>query len=228
MYWQRGIIEERIHSYKVNQKPYQMMTFTIGIAGGTCAGKTTLANALAEQFGDRAVLLAHDAYYRDLSALPKDERAKTNFDAPEALETDLLARHLDALVAGQSVTVPIYDYVEHTRVVGEGRSIGPSPVVIVEGVLLFTEPAICELLDLSVYVEADADVRILRRIWRDVEERGRSVASVMSQYLETVKPMHERHVAPSKAQADLVVNGGGDTTKAVQLIVAHVEAALGE
>ena len=205
-----------------------MKTFTIGIAGGTGAGKTTLANALVGQFGDRVVLLAHDAYYRDLKALSKEEREKTNFDSPEALETELLAQHLDALRAGRPVTVPVYDFATHTRVVDEGRVVNPSTVVIVEGILLFSDPAICERLDLRVFVEADADERVLRRIRRDVDERARSVASVMDQYLTTVKPMHELYVEPSRAQADLVVNGGGDTAKAVELIVAHVEARLGE
>jgi uridine kinase len=174
------------------------------------------------------VLLAHDAYYRDLKALSEEDRGKTNFDSPEALETELLAQHLDALKAGRPVTVPVYDFATHTRVVDEGRAVNPSTVVIVEGILLFSDPAICERLDLRVFVETDADERVLRRIRRDVDERARSVASVMDQYLATVKPMHELYVEPSRAQADLVVSGGGDTAKAVELIVAHVEARLGE
>jgi len=202
------------------------MSFVIGIAGGTGAGKTTLAHTLKNQFGDTAVLIAHDAYYRDQSHLPPAERAKTNFDAPDALETDLMISHLEQLRSGHSVRIPEYDFATHTRVVDGGRKIVPVPIVIAEGILLLSEPGIVELADLKVFVDTDDDERILRRIRRDVYERGRSVASVMDQYLATVKPMHERYVGPSRSAADLVVNGGGDTAKAVEVIVAHVEARM--
>lgn len=205
-----------------------MTTFTIGIAGGTGAGKTTLANTLLEAFGDRAVLLSHDAYYKDLSAVPENGRTSVNFDAPEALESDLLARHLDALKAGQAISVPVYDFATHTRDEGASNRVEPARVVIVEGILLFENAELCDRLDLKVFVEADADERILRRIRRDVEERGRSVSSVMEQYLETVKPMHDKYVEPSRAQANLVVNGGGEIALAVEAIVAHTEARLSE
>jgi uridine kinase len=205
-----------------------MKTFFVGIAGGTGAGKTTLATELTNRLGNSAVLIAHDSYYRDLSTLPQGERARTNFDAPDALETELLAAHLDALRKGQSVRVPRYDFSTHSRIGGEEREVGPSSIVVVEGILLLSDLGICERLDLRVFVETDADERILRRIQRDVDERGRSVSSVMEQYLTTVKPMHALHVTPSRALADLVVNGGRDTNKAVDLIVAHAKARLSE
>ncbi|MBS11092.1 MAG: uridine kinase [Gemmatimonadetes bacterium] len=199
------------------------MTYTIGIAGGTGAGKTRLARALLKRF-DHAVLLAHDAYYRDLTGLSEKERAGVNFDAPESLDTELLAEHLDRLGAGKPVAVPVYDFSTHTRTT-ETRTAFPAPVVIVEGILLLESEAICERLKLKVFVEADADERVLRRIQRDVDERGRSVASVMEQYLATVKPMHDRYVEPCRAKADLVVNGRRDTSRAVDVIVAHVQAS---
>lgn len=201
-------------------------SFILGIAGGTGAGKTTLADAIQERFGDRAALIAHDSYYRDLSDKTVDERAKTNFDAPDALETKLLSEHLKLLRDGHPVQVPCYDFSTHTRVLGDHYIINPSSVVIVEGILLFTDPKICGLLDLRVFVETDVDERILRRIQRDVDERGRSVSSVMEQYLTTVKPMHAKYVEPSRMEADLVVNGGRDLSKAVDLIVAHADAQL--
>jgi uridine kinase len=204
------------------------MTFTIGIAGGTGAGKTTLANTLLESFGDRAVLLAHDAYYRDLSSLTEAERAATNFDAPESLETELLAQHLDTLSSGDAVSMPVYDFATHSRLLDSHREVHPAPITIVEGILLFSDDTLDDRLNLKVFVEADADERILRRIRRDVEERGRSVSSVMEQYLTTVKPMHDRYVEPSRSKADLVVNGRGEMGRAVELIVAHVEARLAD
>lgn len=203
-----------------------MACFTIGIAGGTGAGKTRFAGQLAERFGDRAVVIPYDAYYRDLSDLPEAERARVNFDSPDALETDLLVQHLDALKRGEPVRVPVYDFATHTRT--SERDVSPAPVVIVEGILLLNEPAVCNRLDLKVFVEASADERILRRLARDVDERGRSVASVMDQYRTTVRPMHDRFVEPSRAQADLVVNGEGETERAVDVVVAHVDASAGQ
>ena len=200
-----------------------MKTVVIGIAGGTGAGKTTLANSLMEAFIGRAVLLSHDAYYKDLSNVPEEGRANVNFDAPEALESSLLARHLDDLRGGASVAVPVYDFSSHSRT-SETLTVDPSQVVIAEGILLLSDPELRDRIDLKVFVDADADQRILRRIQRDVDERGRTVASVMEQYLATVKPMHELHVAPSRTHADLVVNGTGDITRAVEVIVAHVNA----
>jgi len=203
-----------------------MNTFVIGIAGGTGAGKTTLATAVVDRLETKATLIAHDAYYRDLSALDEVNRAKVNFDSPESLETELLVAHLDALKGGESVSGPVYDFTTHCRLADRGRDIAPSAVVIVEGILLLAVQSILPCLDLKVFVEADSDERILRRIRRDVDERGRTVSSVMEQYLGTVKPMHEKYVAPSRAKADLVVNGGRGTARAVEVIVAHVEARL--
>ncbi|MCH2665247.1 uridine kinase [bacterium] len=199
--------------------------FTLGIAGGTGAGKTTLARAILDRFGEQAALIAYDAYYRDLSHLEPDQRAAQNFDDPAALETSLFVSDLEKLQSGSPVRVPRYDFTTHARL-EEGVDIGPADVIVVEGILLLASESVCDRLDLAVYVEADADERILRRIRRDVEERGRSVTSVTEQYHTTVKPMHNLHVEPSRSRADLLVNGTGETERAVDLIEAHIGAHL--
>jgi uridine kinase len=203
-----------------------MKTFLIGIAGGTGAGKTTFARDLLKAFGDDAVLLAHDEYYKDLGDLEPDEREKVNFDAPDALDTEQLVKHLDELRSGNAVTVPVYDFSTHTRLPGEGRTVAPAPIVLVEGILLLSDEQLSSRFDLRIYVEADADERVLRRIRRDVDERGRTVSSVIEQYRNTVKPMHDRYVEPSRTRADLVVNGRRDTARAVEVVQAHAQARL--
>ena len=171
-------------------------------------------------------MLPHDAYYRDFGHLSPEERAGINFDHPDALETSLLVAHLDALTRGEGVEAPVYDFSTHTRRQGAAIRVAPRPVVIVEGILIFVDADLRKRMDLKVFVEADADIRFIRRARRDTEERGRSLASVVAQYHATVKPMHERFVEPSKRQADLILPGEGDRRAGLGLIVAHLEAML--
>ena len=197
------------------------MTSFIGIAGGSGSGKTTLANALLNVWGEaRAVVIPHDAYYRDLSSLAVDERAKQNFDAPEALETALLASHLGQLAEGKAIKRPVYDFEHHVRT-DDHVAVAPVDVIVVEGILILSEPTLRERFDLKVYVDTDADIRLLRRLERDVKERGRDVSSVAEQYLATVRPMHEAHVEDSKKHADVIVPGEGDLDRAVEVIAAY-------
>ncbi len=201
--------------------------YVIGIAGGTGSGKTRLAGEVQSRVGEeQAVVLPHDAYYRDLAHLPVEARAGVNFDHPDALETELLVAHLDALGRGEAVEVPAYDFSTHTRQKGAGARVAPRPVVIVEGILIFTDWPLRERMDLKVFVETAADLRLIRRMERDTKERGRSPTSVMEQYLATVQPMHDRFVEPNKRYADLILPGGKDNRVAVDLLVDHVGAVL--
>lgn len=180
----------------------------LGIAGGSGSGKTTIARALIAEIGDRACThIHHDAYYRDLAHLSPDERALQNFDHPDSLETELLVAHLVDLRAGRTIEKPRYDFTTHTRV-AESERVEPRPVVLVEGVLVLTDAALRELFDLKIYVDTPADLRFMRRLQRDLQERGRSLDSVYGQYLATVRPMHEQFVEPSRATADLVIPEG--------------------
>ncbi|MDA0747077.1 MAG: uridine kinase [bacterium] len=198
--------------------------YVVGIAGGTGSGKSTVASALAEQVGEgRVVILAHDAYYRDLSHLLLEERAGVNFDHPDALETELLVAHLDTLGRGETVRTPVYDFSVHTRRTDAFLEIAPRPVVIVEGVLVLADEVLRERMDLKIYVDAGADERLMRRLERDVVERGRTQESVMAQYRETVRPMHEQFVEPSKQFADLILPGEGGSRAGVELLAAHLE-----
>ena len=180
----------------------------IGIGGGSGSGKTTIAEALIREIGEGAcALILHDAYYRDLSHLPLSERAAQNFDHPDALETELLVEHLRELLAGRAIDQPVYDFTRHLRRDDTAR-IEPRPVLLVEGVLVLSDPELRELLDLKIYVDTDADLRLMRRLQRDIRDRGRTLDSVFEQYLETVRPMHVRHVEPTRAFADLVIPEG--------------------
>lgn len=180
----------------------------IGIAGGSGSGKTTIARALIREIGEGAcALILHDAYYRDLSHLPLPERAAQNFDHPDALETGLLVAHLRELLAGRVVERPSYDFEQHLRREQTER-VQPRPVILVEGVLVLADPELRNLLDLKIYVDTDADLRLMRRLRRDIRDRGRSLDSVFEQYLDTVRPMHVRHVEPTRAFADLVIPEG--------------------
>lgn len=198
----------------------------IGIAGGSGSGKTTLALRLKERFGENEVrLIPHDSYYKRHDDLPFEERCKLNYDHPDAFDNDLLIEHLKALRAGQAIDCPIYDYSDHNRS-DRTLHIEPAPVLIVEGILPFVEPDLCALFDYKIYVDTDADERILRRILRDVKERGRSLDSVILQYRTTVKPMHEAFVEPSKRQADVIVPNGGENGPALEMLAHHIRSLI--
>ena len=184
-----------------------MNTIFIGIAGGTGSGKTTLTEHLAQRFGTDISVVHHDNYYKRHDDLPFEERKKLNYDHPDALETDLLVEHLKKLRNGESIECPVYDYSRHNRSDKTIR-IEPRKIIVIEGILLLADPRIRDLLDIKIYVEADADERILRRIVRDVKERGRDLDNIVEQYLTTVKPMHYLYVDPTRAKADIVINSG--------------------
>ncbi len=198
----------------------------IGIAGGTGSGKTTVADRIIERVGaHRIALIPHDLYYRDLSHMPLSERRQQNFDHPDSLETDLLVAHLRALRAGEAIQMPLYDFATYQR-----RSattlVSPHKVIIVEGILIFADKALRDMMDIKIFVDADADVRLLRRVKRDIGERSRTIDNVIEQYERTVRPMHLEFVEPSKRYADVIVPGGGYNTIALDLIVARIENLL--
>ena len=197
----------------------------IGIAGGTGSGKTTLMQRLVERFGADVTVLSHDNYYRRRDDMPFEERCKQNYDEPAALETDLMARHLDALRHGQAIDCPVYDFARHNRSDKTVR-IEPRPVIIVEGILIFENRQLRDLMDIKIFVDTDADVRLCRRIRRDVRERGRTLESVIEQYQTTVKPMHEKYVEPSKRHAHIVVPEGGRNAVALELIEGRIRRHL--
>ena len=202
-------------------------SLVIGIAGGTGSGKTTLMRALVEEFGDSIAVISHDNYYRAHDEMPFDERCNLNYDHPDALETELLIRHLRQLRAGSSILCPVYDYAEHNRSKQVLR-IAPRKVIVVEGILIFQNKSLRDLLDIKIFVETDADVRILRRALRDVEERGRSLESVVTQYLTTVKPMHEQFVEPTRKYADIIVLEGGHNLVALDMIMQRIANHIAE
>lgn len=194
----------------------------VGIAGGTGSGKTTVAHKLAAAMpAGRCVSIEHDAYYFDQGHLPPDERANVNYDHPASLESALLAEHLRQLRAGRAVDVPLYDFATHKRR-PETRHVAPAPVVIVEGILVFVEAGLRDLMDIKIFVDTDADIRLMRRIRRDLEQRGRTFESVRHQYYATVRPMHIEHVEPSKRWADLIVPEGGDNKVALEVLLGQL------
>lgn len=199
--------------------------FVVGIAGGSGSGKTALTRSLAERFADDAAVLFHDNYYKRQDALSFEERVTVNYDAPEAFDNELLVEHLDELLAGRSVDAPTYDFASHNR---SDRTIRVEsrPIIFVEGVLVLADEALRKRFDLKLFVDTDADVRILRRIKRDVLERGRTLESVEAQYLATVKPMHERYVESSKLWADVIVPEGGQNSVALETIAGGLVANL--
>ncbi|WP_294496641.1 uridine kinase [uncultured Gemmiger sp.] len=203
-----------------------MKTIVIGIAGGTGSGKTTLTRRLREHFGEHEVsVINHDSYYKRHDELPYEERCKLNYDHPDSFDTDLMVEHLKLLRAGQSIQMPVYDYTIHNRS-DRTVTVEPAPVIIVEGILIFASPELCDLMDIKVFVDTDADVRILRRIVRDVKSRGRTLDSVVTQYLTTVKPMHEQFVEPSKRKADLIIPEGGKNAVALDMLIKWVSNHL--
>jgi uridine kinase len=200
----------------------------IGIAGGTGSGKTTIANFILERVGpDKICFLPHDAYYKDLSHLPREERDRINFDHPSSLETSLLIKHIQNLKAGKVVQLPSYDFRTHTRI-KETTPIEPQPIILIEGILILAEPELRRLFDVRIFVDTDADIRFIRRLQRDISERGRTTQSVIRQYLDTVRPMHLEFVEPSKRYASVIIPEGGYNTVALDLIVARIESMLEE
>ena len=198
----------------------------IGIAGGSGSGKTTLAHHILERVGvGRIAYLPHDAYYKDLGDLPPNQRAEINFDHPDSLDSDLLAEHVRILKNHQAVEIPVYDFKTHTRT-DKTLLVEPRPVVMVEGILIFAERALRELLEVKIFVDTDADLRFIRRLERDIFERGRTTESVIHQYLATVRPMHLEFVEPSKRYADIIIPEGGLNAVAMELVVARLRALL--
>ena len=195
------------------------------ICGFMGSGKTTLTRRLKDTFGDDVSVVYHDNYYKAHPNMTYDERAALNYDHPDAFETDRMVTDLMALRAGRTILCPVYDYTQHNRS-DRTVKVAPAPVIIVEGILILQDPEICDLLDVKIFVDTDADVRILRRILRDVRERGRTLESVVDQYLTTVKPMHERFVEPSRKYADLIVPEGGHNRVALDMILERIKAHL--
>jgi len=198
----------------------------LGVAGGTGSGKTTVARAILDAVGpDRITLIEQDSYYRDVDWRSEGELLQHNFAHPSALDNELLVAHLAALKAGHPVEVPIYDFVRHRRTARTKR-VAPQPVILLEGILIFVEPDLRDLLDFKIYVDTDADLRLIRRLGRDMAERGRTVQDVLRQYLETVRPMHLEFVEPSKRYADIIIPEGGENRVALEMVVAHVQQLL--
>lgn len=204
-----------------------MKPFVIGIAGGTGSGKTTVARRIYDSLHlDSAVFLDHDSYYRELDHLPMEERRRVNFDHPDSLDNDLLVEHLQRLIAREAIDKPVYDFAAHTRA-GTTVRIEPRDVILVEGILIFVDPRLRDLFDLKIFVDTEADVRFIRRMRRDLELRGRTVESVVEQYLGTVRPMHFEFVEPSKRYADVIIPRGGNNTPGIEVIAARVRERLG-
>ncbi len=198
----------------------------IGIAGGSGSGKTTVANVILARVGAaRIAYLPHDAYYRDLTHLPTVLRKEVNFDHPDSLETELMIQHIKQLKNWQPVDLPVYDFTHHSRT-DQFIHIEPQRVIIVEGILILAEPELRELLDVKIFVDTDPDVRLIRRMLRDITERGRTTESVINQYLKTVRPMHLEFVEPSKRYADVIIPEGGFNTVAMDMVIARIESLL--
>lgn len=202
-----------------------MQPLVIGIAGGTGSGKTTLTRALIASFEQEVAVVYHDNYYKRHDELTYDERCLLNYDAPEAFDNELLVKQLDVLIAGHTIECPVYDFADHNRS-HDTLMIESRPIIIVEGILIFAEEEINKRCDIKIFVDTDADVRILRRMRRDVLERGRTIESVESQYLTTVKPMHELYVEPSKRNADIIVPEGGSNLVALDMLVHRINSQL--
>jgi uridine kinase len=203
-----------------------MSSLFIGVAGGTGSGKSTVASNIAKGLPEAAsVTLDHDSYYKDRPDLTLEQRQGLNYDHPDALDTALLVRHLDELRAGRNIEVPIYDFVEHARR-RDTRTVAPAPIIIVEGILVFVEEQVRKRLDVKLFVDTDADIRVMRRIRRDMEARGRTFAQIREQYYKTVRPMHLQFVEPSKRWADVIIPEGGNNLVALDLVIGRLRHAL--
>src|SRR3990172_3817578 len=203
-----------------------MTTIIIGLAGGTGSGKTTVARVILNRVGAQHIAyVPHDAYYRNFSDLPKAQRDLINWDHPDSLDTDLMIKHVKALKAGQAVDLPVYDFTTHART-DQTVHVEPQPIILVEGILIFADPRLRELFDVKIFVDTDADLRFIRRLQRDIAERGRTAESVVRQYLDTVRPMHLEFVEPSKRYADVIIPEGGLNEVAMDMVVARISELL--
>ncbi len=219
-------MELQMEIERARQTEASRLPVVFGVAGGTGSGKTTVAHAILEQVGmEETAYLLHDAYYRELSHLSKEERDRVNFDHPDSLETELLIHHVKELLASRQVEVPGDDFTTHTRT-DLAAHVEPSPIILVEGILVFAEPELRDLMDIRVYVDTDADLRFIRRLTRDVSDRGRPVESVIDQYMKTVRPMHLEFVEPSKRHADVIIPEGGFNQVAMTVIAARLKELL--
>lgn len=198
----------------------------IGVAGGSGSGKTTVVNKIVQKIGKKNILLVeHDSYYRDLSHIPLSERRKQNFDHPSSLETELMIRHIDALRKGYKIDLPVYDFVAHTRA-EETIPVSPKKIILIDGILIFSEPDLLDLMDIKIFVDTDDDVRLLRRLRRDIQERGRELDGVLNQYETYVRPMHLEFVEPSKRYADIIIPRGGENRVALEMVIAMINGKL--
>ncbi len=204
-----------------------MDVMIIGVAGGTGSGKTTITKRLQKELGDNISVVKHDNYYKRHDDLTYEQRAQLNYDHPDAFDTDLMVEHLKQLKAGKAIDCPVYDFTIHNRS-DQTIRINPSKVIVVEGILILQNPELVKLLDIKIFVDTDADVRIIRRILRDVQSRGRTLESVTTQYLTTVKPMHEQFVDPSKRNADIVVLEGGHNLVALEMIIERIKSHINQ
>lgn len=204
-----------------------MKPFILSIAGGTGSGKTTVAEQIFKHFKDKVIYIAHDRYYKDQSGKSIKEREKTNYDHPNALETELMIMHLEDLLEGKTIKVPEYDFTTHTRKKGKTYQLSPAPLIIIEGILVFENKELRNMADLKVFVDVPADIRILRRTKRDIEERGRTLDFCYNQYINFTKPMHEKFVEPSKEFADIIIPRGGKNEKAASTLIHTLEKRLG-
>jgi len=198
----------------------------IGVAGGTASGKTTVSQKILQAVGpNRLAYIEHDAYYRDLSHLPLPKRRELNFDHPDSLENELLISHLQALLRGETVNIPVYDFAQYIRT-EKLRPVAPKRVILVEGILIFADKQLRDMMDIKIYVDTAADLRFIRRLRRDLAERGRTIEMVIEQYLQTVRPMHLEFVEPSKRYADVIIPRGGRNTTAIDMVVAQIQTML--
>ena len=208
--------------------PPKKTPLVIGIAGGSGSGKTTVASIVLDRVGrHRIAYLPHDAYYRDLTELPKNQRMQVNFDHPDSLESDLMAKHIQTLKNWEGVDMPVYDFTTHHRT-DKTLRINPQRVILVEGILIFADPTLRSMFDVKIFVDTDPDIRFIRRLQRDIAERGRTTETVINQYLSTVRPMHLEFVEPSKRYADVIIPEGGLNAVAMDMVISRIEALLKE